>query len=262
MKKLFLFGLAITALALGSCSSEDDINDTKIVVNPNVTDSKLDQKSGGVYFVSTLAGEYIFRLNLKNGDDAMTCEMFHNEDYSKLAPAETAWEPGEVLENLQFSSGEVKLILSLNEDGEGEAQVFVEDTKFESVIFKSTAKEPVKVYSGDTKTYYKANRESPDRILKEVMVLQNDLYFYGIWDETNPHSIEYMWSYGFKLSNKTESTFSYKVPDYPNAQTDDYTWERDNVKYDESIISWVFEDDSNPEEYFYSELTLHRRFKE
>src|SRR5690554_6608451 len=146
MKKLFLFGLAITVLALGSCSSEDDINDTKIVVNPNVTDSKLDQKSGGVYFVSTLAGEYIFRLNLKNGDDAMTCEMFHNEDYSKLAPAEIAWEPGEVLENLQFSSGEVKLILSLNEDGEGEAQVFVEDTKFESVIFKSTAKEPVKVY--------------------------------------------------------------------------------------------------------------------
>ena len=129
-------------------------------------------------------------------------------------------------------------------------------------LFKSTAKEPVKVYSGDTKEYYKANRESPDLILKEVMVLQNDLYFYGIWDETNPHSIEYMWSYGFKLSNKTESTFSYKVPDYPNAQTDDYTWERDNVKYDESIISWVFEDDSNSEEYFYSELTLHRRFKE
>jgi hypothetical protein len=261
MKKLFLFGLAITALVLGSCSSDDDINDTKIVVNPNVSDSKLDQKSGGVYFVSTLAGEYIFRLNLKNGDDAMTCEMFHDENYSELAPAETAWEPGEVLDNLQFSSGEVKLVLSLNEDGEGEAQIFVGEDEFESVIFKSTAKEPVKVYSGDTKEYYKANRESPDRILKEVMVLQNDLYFYGILDETNPHSIEYMWSYGFKLSNKTESTFSYKVPDCPNAQTDDYTWERDNVKYDESIISWVFEDDSNPEEYFYSELTLHRRFK-
>src|SRR5690554_3114232 len=265
MKKLFLFGLAIIALVLGSCSSKDDKNDTKLVVNPNVSDSKLDQKSGGVYFVSTLAGEYIFRLNLKNGDDAVICEMFHDEDYSELAPAETTWEPGEVLENLQFTAGEVKLVLSLNEDGEGEAHVFVEDTKFESVIFKSTAKEPVKVYSGDTKVYYKANRESPDRILKEVMVLQNDLYFYGIWDETNPHSIhsiEYMWSYGFKLSNKTESTFSYKVPDYPNAQTDDYTWERDNVKYDESIISWVFEDDSNPEEYLYSELTLHRRFKE
>src|SRR5690554_6637991 len=169
MKKLFLFGLAITALVLGSCSSKDDKNDTKIVVNPNVSDSKLDQKSGGVYFVSTLAGEYIFRLNLKNGDDAMTCEMFHNEDYSELAPAETAWEPGEVLNNLQYTAGEVKLILSLNEDGEREAQVFVEDTEFEVVVFKSTAKEPVKVYSGDTKEYYKANRESPDRILKEVI---------------------------------------------------------------------------------------------
>ena len=262
MKKSLLFAWAITALIFGACSSDDEDNDTKIVVDRNVSGSELEQKSGGVYFVSTLAGEYIFRLNLKNGDDAVICEMFHDEDYSELAPAETTWEPGEVLENLQFTAGEVKLVLSLNEDGEGEAQVFVEDTKFESVIFKSTAKEPVKVYSGDTKEYYKANRESPDRILKEVMVLQNDLYFYGIWDETNPHSIEYMWSYGFKLSNKTESTFSYKVPDYPNAQTDDYTWERDNVKYDESIISWVFEDDSNPEEYFYSELTLHRRFKE
>lgn len=258
MKNLFFALLGI--LIFASCSKDDD--EPEIKVTPNISVPDLDNKSGGVYFVSTLAGEYIFRLNLKNGDDAMTCEMFHNEDYSKLAPAETAWEPGEVLENLQFSSGEVKLILSLNEDGEGEAQVFVEDTKFESVIFKSTAKEPVKVYSGDTKEYYKANRESPDHILKEVMVLQNDLYFYGIWDETNPHSVEYMWSYGFKLSNKTESTFSYKVPDCPNAQTDDYTWERDNVKYDESIISWVFEDDSNPEEYFYSELTLHRRFKE
>ena len=213
MKKLFLFGLAITALALGSCSSEDDINDTKIVVNPNVTDSKLDQKSGGVYFVSTLAGEYIFRLNLKNGDDAMTCEMFHNEDYSKLAPAETAWEPGEVLENLQFSSGEVKLILSLNEDGEGEAQVFVEDTKFESVIFKSTAKEPVKVYSGDTKEYYKANRESPDRILKEVMVLQNDLYFYGIWDETNPTVLSICGAMGlsFQIKLKVHSVIKFLI---------------------------------------------------
>lgn len=259
MKNLILISIALFGLFFISCS---DGNNEKVVVDPNVSDSKLENKSGGVYFVSSLAGEYIFRLNLKNGDNAMTCEMFHEDSYSELVPAETSWEPGEVLENLQFTAGEVKLVLSLNEDGEGEAQIFVGDTKFESVIFKSTAKEPVKVYSGDTKVYYKANRESPDRILKEVMVLQNDLYFYGIWDETNPHSIEYMWSYGFKLSNKTESTFSYKVPDYPNAQTDDYTWERDNVKYDESIISWVFEDDSNPEEYFYSELTLHRRFKQ
>ncbi|HTO36642.1 MAG TPA: hypothetical protein VLZ72_10415, partial [Flavobacterium sp.] len=148
MKKLFLFGLAISALVLGSCSSKDDINDTEIVVNPNVTDSKLDQKSGGVYFASTYAGEYIFRLNLKNGDDAMTCEMFHDDKYSKLAAPETNWQVGDPLEDFQFSSGDVKLVLSLNEDGEGEAQVFVEDTKFESVIFKSTAKEPVKVYSG------------------------------------------------------------------------------------------------------------------
>lgn len=185
MKKLFLFGLAITALALGSCSSEDDINDTKIVVNPNVTDSKLDQKSGGVYFVSTLAGEYIFRLNLKNGDDAMTCEMFHNEDYSKLAPAETAWEPGEVLENMQFSSGEVKLVLSLNEDGEGEAQVFVEDTKFESVIFKSTAKEPVKVYSGWQTVVFRPG-ESSEVIesKRQTLILKNRDYYFGMIEDS------------------------------------------------------------------------------
>jgi hypothetical protein len=258
MKKLFLFGLAITALALGSCSSKDDINDTKIVVNPNVTDSKLDQKSGGVYFVSTLAGEYIFRLNLKNGDDAMTCEMFHNEDYSKLAPAETAWEPGEVLENLQFSSGEVKLILSLNEDGEGEAQVFVEDTKFESVIFKSTAKEPVKVYSGlDYEEVFDVG-ELYVRYNDFVMIIIEGSYFTGMKMEKDLYPYRYTPGLtAFKSISAT--TLVFLQPDILE-YIEEWSWERE-ASYDEDrIYSYEYEDLENGN-YYKSELTLHRRFK-
>lgn len=260
MKKLFLFGLAITALALGSCSSEDDINDTKIVVNPNVTDSKLDQKSGGVYFVSTLAGEYIFRLNLKNGDDAMTCEMFHNEDYSKLAPAETAWEPGEVLENLQFSSGEVKLILSLNEDGEGEAQIFVGEDEFEAVIFKSTAKEPVKVYSGlDYEEVFDVG-ELYVRQNDFVMVVIEGKYFIGTKVEGD---ILDSYRYTPKLTafkSISATTLVFLQPDILQ-YIEEWSWERE-ASYDEDrIYSYEYEDLENGN-YYKSVLTLHRRFKE
>lgn len=208
MKKSLLFAWAITALIFGACSSDDEDNDTKIVVDRNVSGSELEQKSGGVYFVSILAGEYIFRLNLKNGDDAVICEMFHNEVYSELAPAETAWEPGEVLENLQFSSGEVKLVLSLNEDGEGEAQVFVEDTKFESVIFKSTAKEPVKVYSGWQTEVLRPGEDSEAIYSKrQTMILKNRNYYFGMIEESE---FEY---YILGIVNElTDSTVSFMMP--------------------------------------------------
>ena len=259
MKKLFLFGLAITALVLGSCSSKDDKNDTKIVVNPNVSDSKLDQKSGGVYFVSTLAGEYIFRLNLKNGDDAMTCEMFHNEDYSELAPAETAWEPGEVLDNLQFTAGEVKLILSLNEDGEGEAQVFVEDTEFEVVVFKSTAKEPVKVYSGLDELEGVDGDTFMNRQNDFVMVIIEGKYFIGTkeeWDSTDPYRYTPELT-AFKSISATDFVFLH--PDILR-YIEEWSWEREASYNEDTIYSYQYEESENGNHYE-NELTLHRRFK-
>jgi len=208
MKKPVSYLFALMAVFFVACSSDDDRNDTKIVVNPNVSDSKLDQKSGGVYFVSTLAGEYIFRLNLKNGDDAMTCEMFHNEDYSELAPAETAWEPGEVLDNLQFSSGEVKLILSLNEEGEGEAQVFVGEDEFEAVIFKSTAKEPVKVYSGwQTEVLRPGEASETINSKRQTLILKNRDYYFGMIEDGG---FEY---YILGIVNElTDATVSFMMP--------------------------------------------------
>lgn len=259
MKKLFLFGLAITALVLGSCS-KDDINDTKIVVNPNITDRKLNQKSGGVYFVSTLAGEYIFRLNLKNGDDAMTCEMFHNENYSKLAPAETTWEPGEVLDNLQFSSGEVKLILSLNEDGEGEAQIFVGDMEFESVIFKSTANEPVKVYSGlDYEEVFDVG-ELYVRQFDYVMVVIEGKYFIGMKEEGD---ILAPYRYTPELTafkSISATTLVFLQPDFLE-YIEYWDWEREVSYNEDRIHSYEYEDLENGNS-FKIELTLHRRFKE
>src|SRR5690554_625846 len=260
MKKSLLFAWAITALIFGACSSDDEDNDTKIVVDRNVSGSELEQKSGGVYFVSTLAGEYIFRLNLKNGDDAVICEMFHNEVYSELAPAETAWEPGEVLEILQFSSGEVKLILSLNEDGEGEAQVFVEDTKFESVVFKSTAKEPVKVYSGlDYEEVFDVG-ELYVRQNDFVMVVIEGKYFIGTKVEGD---ILDSYRYTPELTafkSISATTLVFLQPDILQ-YIEEWSWERE-ASYDEDrIYSYEYEDLENGN-YYKSELTLHRRFKE
>jgi len=260
MKKSLLFAWAITALIFGACSSDDEDNDTKIVVDRNVSGSELEQKSGGVYFVSTLAGEYIFRLNLKNGDDAVICEMFHNEDYSELAPAETTWEPGEVLENLQFTAGEVKLILSLNEDGEGEAQVFVEDTEFEVVVFKSTAKEPVKVYSGldvlegvDGDTFINGQNDF-------VMVVIEGKYFIGTkeeWDSTDPYRYTPELT-AFKSISATDFVFLHPdVLEY----IEEWSWEREASYNEDTIHSYQNEESENGNHYEI-ELRLHRRFKE
>ncbi|MGQ1946543.1 hypothetical protein ACT3CD_05510 [Geofilum sp. OHC36d9] len=138
---------ALIAMFFAACSSDDD---DKINLDPNVSDSEVEDISGGVYFSSSLAGEYIFRINLKNGDDAITCDMFHYDEYIELSSAETTWQPGEILNNLKFSNStnDIKLILFLDEDGEGEAQIFVENEEFEVVLFKSTSKQPVKIYTG------------------------------------------------------------------------------------------------------------------
>jgi hypothetical protein len=263
MKKLFLFGLAITALALGSCSSEDDINDTKIVVNPNVTDSKLDQKSGGVYFVSTLAGEYIFRLNLKNGDDAMTCEMFHDDKYSKLAAPETNWQVGDPLEDFQFSQGDVKLTLSLDADGEGEAQIKVGDKEYEAVIFKSTNKKPVKVYSGeDIIRYNIENGEELAEIYKFnfIMIVIDKSYYAGKIQVSGYGIPTYNYTpYLFQFIQKdaTEITFlNPSMPDY----VDEWSWERIATWDDDKISAYLYEEDEWGDADY--SLNLHRRFKE
>lgn len=265
MKKLFLFGLAITALALGSCSSEDDINDTKIVVNPNVTDSKLDQKSGGVYFVSTLAGEYIFRLNLKNGDDAMTCEMFHDDKYSKLAAPETNWQVGDPLEDFQFSQGDVKLTLSLDADGEGEAQIKVGDKEYEAVIFKSTNKKPVKVYSGeDIIRYNIENGEELAEIIKYnfIMIVIDKSYYAGFIQVSGYGIPTYNYTpYLFQFIQKDATKITFLNPGPPEyVDVDEWSWERIATWDDDKISAYLYEEDEWGDADY--SLNLHRRFKE
>ncbi len=258
MKKPVFYLIALMAVFFVACSSDDDKNDTKINLDPNVSDTKLDNKSGGVYFASSLAGEYIFRVNLKNGDDAITCDMFHNDEYLELAPTETTWQPGEALDDLEFSNSSVKLILSLNEDGEGEAQLFVEEKEFETVLFKSTSKKAVIIYSGTVSNFNSKGLENPDNVFDQIMIIQNDEYFYGLLERG---SEDYSFGFGLEFSNKTKTSFTYQVPDSPNAHLSGDVWERENAEYDESKITWSYLDD-NEFEYFYSELIMNRRFKE
>src|SRR5690554_6089164 len=190
----------------------------------------------------------------------MTCEMFHDENYSELAPAETAWEPGEVLENLQFSSGEVKLVLSLNEDGEGEAQIFVGEDEFEAVIFKSTAKEPVKVYSGldvdegvDGDTSYKWEHDF-------VMIIIEGKYFIGTkveGDILDPYRYTPELT-AFKSISATDFVFLHPdVLEY----IEEWSWEREASYNEDTIHSYQNEESENGNHYEI-ELRLHRRFKE
>lgn len=261
MKKPVSYLFALMAVFFVACSSDDDKNDTKIVVDPNVSDSKLDQKSGGVYFVSTLAGEYIFRLNLKNGDDAMTCEMFHDDKYSKLAAPETDWQPGEALEGFEFSAVEVKLILSLNEDGEGEAQIKVGETDYEAVIFKSTTKQPVKVYSGlEVEEVFDVG-ELHIRRDAFVMIIIEEKYFTGKKIEGIEGGI-----YPYRYTPELTAFVSISATDLIFLQPDileyieEWGWER-KVSYNEDRIhSYEYEDLENGNSYK-NELTLHRRFK-
>lgn len=262
MKNLILISIALFGLFFISCS---DGNNEKVVVDPNVSDSKLDNKSGGVYFVSSLAGEYIFRLNLKNGDNSLLCELFHNESYLELAPSNTDWQPGERMVDFEFSRNGIKLFLSIEENGEGSAQIQANGNEFDTFIFKSTSKKPVIIYSGLNRSYSDKSKQDAYSIMEEVMILQNDSYYNGLISSNislnNRARDNYYFGLNLKLSNKTSNSFSYQVPDSPNAHLNNNTWDRDNVEYDEDSIFWNHEFESDYE-YFYDELKLYRRFKQ
>lgn len=184
MKKNAIIYVAVIALTIffSGCTKEKVVVEvTGKIEDVNVSDKKLDNKSGGVYFVSTLVGEYIFRLNLKNGDNNMICDMLHNESYSKLPGQKTEWNPGKELRDYEFSGYGVKLIIDIDELGTAQAKVIVGEKEYETVVFKATEKEPVKVYYG-TYLYIsviipleRRNEENEIRIF----ILQNEKYYYG-----------------------------------------------------------------------------------
>lgn len=197
MKKMILFALGLMVISLGSCKKEKNDEHITINVNTNVSDEKLDNKSGGVYFISTLVGEYIFRVNLKNGDNNMVCDMLHNEVYSKLPGQKTEWIPGEELNDYEFSAYGVKLILDIDELGTAQARVIIGEKEYETVVFKSTKEEPVKVYYGtsSTRVYIEeSNGKISDDSFKEenkVLILQKNKYYYGI-KQINHSTYEYI----------------------------------------------------------------------
>lgn len=251
-----LFAILFVLMAFTACS-EDDNNVEPKEPNPNVSAENLENKSGGVYFAATPAGEYIFRIALKNGNDKIICQMFHEDSYSMLSADDIPdWEPGEELTGVVFSNEKVALHISLQEDGTETSQLFIEQEEIETVSFKSTQDTPVQVYSGHTVSYEtKGGIEEGADYTKEMMILQNENYFYGLKaDEDNYYRKVFS-----KLKDRTSTHFTYDVPDSENGE---YTWERIGVQYDEELISWSYEDE-NPDanEYFSTELNLFRRFK-
>lgn len=194
MKKNAIIYVAVIALTIffSGCTKEKVVVEvTGKIEDVNVSDKKLDNKSGGVYFVSTLVGEYIFRLNLKNGDNNMICDMLHNESYSKLPGQKTEWNPGEELRDYEFSGYGVKLIIDIDELGTAQAKVVVGEKEYETVVFKATEKEPVKVYYG---TYFSKNIYSGKEFLNseiQIFIFQNEKYYYGEKD-TNQNREKYI----------------------------------------------------------------------
>ncbi len=179
MKKMILLTAALITISLGSCKKEKNDEHITINVNTNVSDKKLDNKSGGVYFISTLVGEYIFRVNLKNGDNNMVCDMLHNEVYTKLPGQKTEWIPGEELNDYEFSAYGVKLIIDIDELGTAQAKVVVSEKEYETVVFKSTKEEPVKVYYGTRINIEEWKNEIYEEIGFEVFIIQNEYYYFG-----------------------------------------------------------------------------------
>jgi hypothetical protein len=246
--------ILLVLMAFTACSEDDNNVETK-EPNPNVSAENMNNKSGGVYFVATPAGEYIFRLGMKNSNDEILCQMFHEDSYSTLNPEDVPdWEPGEELTGLIFSNKNLTLNISLQEDGTESTQLFVKEEEMETISFKSTQDKPVLIYSGHTVSYYTKNHnEENSNRTKEMMVLQNDNYFYGMkTGEDQPYLKIHT-----QLTEKTSNEITYNVPDDENGI---YTWERAGVQYNEDLIHWSFEDD-NEFEYFYTELNLFRRFK-
>lgn len=268
MKKITL-NLLVILLAMfinfGCSSDKDDKNDTDLGLN--ITTPALDEKSGGVYFVSTYAGEYIFRLNLKNGNDLMICEMFNNDKYSDLTPEKRDWMPGENLTHFEFSKDDIQLLISLTQGGEPESKLVIDNNVLKTVAFKSTAKEPIKVYSGTTHTRFEDQIE-PSGVWEEIMILRNKHYFYGLI-ESKVKMIDRIddlnnWRYCSIFKEITElkdNKLTYDVPDHPNDPEGKYVWER-TVTYSESKLELNETEELGGEEgTYYSNHLLLRRFQ-
>lgn len=286
MKKaaLTLTGAIFLAFSgLTACSSEkkkEEIIDVDL--GPNIGTPTLDDKSGGVYFVTTPAGEYIFRLNLKNGNDLMICEMFNNDKYSDLTPEKRDWMPGENLTHFEFSKDNIQLLISLDKDGTPSSKFLYNDEVLLSKAFKSTAKEPVKIYSGTTTTTY--NITSPDYNVKDestyfeelMIIINEDYYFYGLIqreqgdidmiDRSKYYSYSTIYN---KITNIKNGKITYDVPDGSNHSEDSdgsnyiNTWERtafyseDKLEY-EDLYEYEYEDVYETENTYH---LLLRRFK-
>lgn len=262
MKKVTLILTAAMLLAIfgfASCSSEKKKEEViDVDLGPNITTPTLDEKSGGVYFVATYAGEYIFRLNLKNGNDLMICEMFHDGKYSDLTAEKRDWEVGENLTLFEFSKDNIQLLISLDKDGKPNSKLLYKDQVWETVVYKSTAKEPVKVYSGRTEAIYGKNKEFKSS-LEEIMILQNVNYFYGLLRSGDTHE-DYCTIFK-EITKLKDNKLTYDVPDHPNDPEGNYAWER-TVDYSETELKLnIIEELGGKEGTYYSNHLLLRRFQ-
>lgn len=257
MKKMILFALGLMVISLGSCKKEKNDEHITINVNTNVSDEKLDNKSGGVYFISTLVGEYIFRVNLKNGDNNMVCDMLHNEVYSKLPGQKTEWIPGEELNDYEFSAYGIKLILDIDELGTAQARVIVGEKEYETVVFKSTKEEPVKVYYGTRNSYENIDSDIFEYTKPAVFILKNTTYYYG-----EALSNDEFYIYG-QVENITEDEITFKSNYSLNGGWDDSTVDIMTYEYDDNKI-WFYQEVNNIEagEHFIIDINLPLRFQD
>ena len=155
MKKIF--ALLVSALFVVACGSSKD-DDPAPVVDPDVTLPSLDNKSGGVYYAMSKESFRIFKLNLKNGDDKMICQMFDGLEYITIEGEATSWKPGQSLTYYAFEKDGVKLSMAINAT-DLTSFTFESEGKVEELITrKSSVKSPVLVYfDSDMKSYDKGS---------------------------------------------------------------------------------------------------------
>lgn len=244
MKKIF--ALLVSALFVVACSSKDD--DPVPVVDTDVTLPALDNKSGGVYYGTTVDCSYVFKLVLKNGDDKMVCQVFNGNSYSFLNAEETNWTPGAVLNNFVFSNSELTLTVNLTAVGTCSAYLNLpnSDSSVELKTFKSLKDSPCSVYSGKADVLINNQKVS---FYNSVLLLQGMNYFYSYCNSSDGARFTYL-----PIKKWTLNSITIAIPDY------DETFDRTYV-YSEDLISHFLHDSSYPEELYTRDEKLYRRFK-
>ena len=210
MKKIF--ALLVSALFVVACGSSKD-DDPAPVVDPDVTLPSLDNKSGGVYYAMSKESFRIFKLNLKNGDDKMICQMFDGLEYITIEGEATSWKPGQSLTYYAFEKDGVKLSMAINAT-DLTSFTFESEGKVEELITrKSSVKSPVLVYfDSDMKSYDKGydNGYVSSRV---ALLLQNDFCYFidYIFHVNNIPGVAVNYvnnSFQQKIFNKTNDGFS------------------------------------------------------